>query len=58
MQTTLPPYSQPISINIGQKFLSLLDLELLKLINRNNIKAPYSTMLNMEHNAKMWKKKK
>ena len=45
-------------MNIGQKFLALLDLELMKVINRNNVKAPYSTMLNMEHNAKMWKKKK
>ena len=53
-----PPYSQPISINIGQKFLALLDLELMKVINRNNVKASYSTMPNMEHNAKMWKNKK
>ena len=53
-----PPYSQPISINIRQKFLALLDLELMKVINRNNVKALYSTMPNMEHNAKMWKKKK
>jgi hypothetical protein len=50
--------SQPISINIRQKFLALLDLELMKVINRNNVKALYSTMPNMEHNAKMWKKKK
>ena len=53
-----PPFSQPISINIGQKFLALLDLELMKVINRNNVKASYSTMSNMEHNAKMWKNKK
>ena len=52
-----PPFSQPISINIGQ-FLALLDLELMKVINRNNAKASYSTMPNTEHNAKMWKNKK
>ena len=48
----------PTPMNIGQKFLALLDLELMKVINRNNVKASYSTMPNMEHNAKMWKNKK
>ena len=59
-----PPYSQSISTNIGQKFLSLLDTcfppdhELRKVINRSTVKVSYSTMPNMaqqmsQHNAKV-----
>ena len=59
-----PPYSQSISTNIGQKFLSLLDTcfppdhELRKVINRSTVKVSYSTMPNMaqqmnQHNSKV-----
>ena len=53
-----PPYSQSISINIGQKFLALFDHELRNVVNRNTVKASYSNMPNVVRNAKMWKKKK
>ena len=52
------PYSQSISINIGQKFLVLFDHELRNVVNRNTVKASYSNMPNVVRNAKMWKKKK
>ena len=51
-----PPFSQSISTNIGQKFLTLIDTcfppghELRKVINRNTVKVSYSTMPNMSQN--------
>ena len=56
--TLTSPYSQSISINIGQKFLVLFDHELRNVVNRNTVKASYSNMPNVVRNAKMWKKKK
>ena len=53
-----PTPSQSPSTSDRKKLLALLNHELRKVIDHNTVKASYSTVPNMEHNAKMWKNKK
>ena len=62
-----PPYNEAVTINIGKKFLQLLDRcfkprnKLYKILNRHLVKISYSCMPNMKsiidsHNKKVLNK--